>query len=272
MSFSIFSSTIGRFLAFAGGLLWFFGVFSVSVRADIPNLFHFYEEQAGSEYAVSDSGGGFQIHLAENAAQNSDKARFGKGSLLIKGGLAWETMIEAAEWEPFRGEIRQMTISAWVRPSGLESFVVFWRLPSALEWPGFFQFSSLGGEKNPLYFAVTGPGAEQDAKGEQHQVLSTQSVSFLPDEWNHLALTFNEGEVTFYVNGERVGAPVTVPIDTIPAITNPQPSMKAAAGSAQPMFLDDFGLFGSTALTADEVFLVYQDGLDTFVKNHPDLN
>lgn len=239
--------------------------------AEVPDLFHFYEEDTEPGYVADSLTSEFRIKLAEGSQISFTQARFGKGSLLIsphegRSGVAWEKLINSEEWKPFQAEIDKMTITAWVRPSGTEPFIIFWRIPSQTSLPGFFQFTFLGGASNRLYFAATGPGEGEKGTGAQHILMSSLSVTPLTGEWNHFALTFEDGEVRFYLNGELVGEPRFFPLEVIPASENRFPSLKAVAGVGEGSYVDDFGFFGNRALSGDDIRSIYENGLQAFLE------
>ncbi len=242
-------------------------------RAEVPDLFHTFEEDGG-EMVVDSAPGALAIRLPESSRVSTEQHRFGKGALLINErpksekpvGLGWETLLTRPEQEAFKEEIRKCTVTAWVKPEGIEPFIVFWRIPGATYLPGYLQFSFLGGEKGRFYASMTGAPEEGGEKGKGWNGMSSLPASLPPGEWSHLAMVFDEGEVRFYLNGAPLGVPLHSTISTLPAMESQYPSMKAFSGVDAGTVVDDFALFGSRALTDEEIAAVYEHGLEAFVK------
>ena len=242
-----------------------------SVQAGLPDLFQTFEDAAEPGYVADPQQGEVRVKFPEGSQISFEEARFGKGSLLInssgdrKNTLAWEALLSSAELEAFQSETRSLTLVAWVRSPDWKPFVLFWRVPSDIGLPGFFQFAFLGGEKSKLFFSVTGP--EEAGKGVRHEVLSPKTVSIVPEDWNHFAVTFDEGVVQFYCNGEPVGEPCSLPIEEIPPLAAKFPSMKAFLGVDAGSSVDDFGLFGDRALSGEDIRAIHDTGLQAFLEN-----
>lgn len=259
-----FVSTKG-FCALLGALL----VGGATAQGHIPSLYYQFEEDGQPGVQVDLSRDAFQIPFSKGSERVSDIARFGSGSLKMdriseesETGRAFEALLNKPDLEGFRDEITQLTISAWVQPSGVKPFVIFRRIPGSTNLPGYFQFTSLGGEKTRLYFSMCGEGEGEAASA---QAMSGNVVSLLPGEWNHVAMTFDEGTLRFYVNGRVAGDPVVLSHKSIPPVTERFSSLLAVAGMEEGSYLDDFALIGDRALDEQAISSLYESGLEAFL-------
>ncbi len=256
-----------------GLILGLLAVCNATLWGDIPDLLQSFEE--GDGQGVGNLGGEeFWIQLSKGAQFSAAAARFGKAGLDIQAlkeegdsssGQAWQTGLTQDVWAGFREEIRQITIAAWVRPEEIKPFVIFWRIASSTANPGFFQFTLLG--QGRLYFAAAGPEGEAGEPAIRPAISSRSPAPVKQGEWTHLAMTFNNGEVRFYANGELLGEPLAFPLETIPPLsTQGVPSMIALSGLPAGSQADEFALFGSRVLTPEEVQSLYENGLEAFLK------
>ncbi len=242
--------------------------------AGIPDLLLTFEESPEERWIANAGSEAFPVPLPEGTRISGEAARFGQGGLEInrlKGredlaGIGWQVLLGKENGPLFQDEIQKMTIATWVRPTEITPITIFWRLATSTGYSGFFQFAYLGHDR--LYFQATGPEGEEGTPGVSPAVSSRSPVSLQPGEWNHLAMTFNNGEVCFYANGEMLGQPMAFPLETLPA-QPPQgtPSLLALAGVQEGTHADDFALFGDRALSPDEIRALYENGLTNFLEN-----
>lgn len=196
--------------------------------------------------------------------QTTEQHKFGKGSVLITektsphgynlGGFSGP----ASE---IPGDIRKLTITAWVRPVDGKPFVIFSRFPPAIpaSTPGSLEFVYSSAYKC-FWF-------EFFQADKTRPAFRSKKINFIePDEWLHIAVTFDEGKVVFYMNG--------LPIGDADASSTTQSIYAAQEGQilggfvdARPgTYVDDFGIFADRALNPEEIDQIYHNGLKEFLK------
>lgn len=248
------------------------------LKADLPDMFFDFDEEAETGQLLDSRGNQFSMNLEDESHRTEAVVKFGTGALEIvpssdkKSGTGWAAMAHLPPLNAFTDQTEKMTIATWVRPVSLEWFLIFWRIASQSHNPGHFQFSYLGGDKGYLYFSVTGPGDGAEEEIPRFHVRSSEKAPLRANEWNHLAMTFDEGEIHFYVNGNQLGGTRVIELQSIPMITRGTPSLKGMEGLGDGSLVDDFAFFGSRALSSAEIARLYRDGLKSFLDNSSPTN
>jgi len=238
-------------------LLWPVG----PLNAALPDLIYTFE-QTGEGGCLEDLGQGkFQIQSGKNASLNNEEAKFGTSSLRISESTntseGWNVLLNDATLHAFRQETSRLSIAAWVKLHRLETSVIFWRIPGGTREAGFFQFSFLGNGLNRLYFAVSEGGGENESG---YRVMSPRPLPIEAECWHHLAMTFDEGTVQFYFDGQSAGKETRLSLTQIPAAMRPLASIKGGGMNGGGR-MDDFLLMGDRVLSAEEIAQIYENGI-----------
>lgn len=208
--------------------------------------------------AIDSSKNGINILLSGETRSVGEGGKFGSGRLVIgknpvNARCGWYAPLNRPEFEGFRDEIRAMSIVAWIKPTEAKYAAVILRRIAA---NGGFDFTC----SKSLIFSVVSDGIGS-------QKTSPTLPPAVPDEWMHVAVTFNEGEVTFYQNGEAYPG-VELGVSKIPAIGDDEKGVLAGFLDAPvDTSVDDFAFFGDRALTPEEISKIYADGLEAFYSN-----
>ena len=105
---------------------------------------------------------------------------------------------------------------------------------------------------------------ERDGLVEASKIQSDKTPGLMMGEWTHVAMTFNEGKVAFYYNGEPVGEVQSMPdgMTSVTAIADLGVGMfRGLVSSPGISHLDDFGFFAETVLSPAEIARIYEKGL-----------
>lgn len=181
------------------------------------------------------------------------EARVGKGAHVISSDGGKLVAVQGAR-EKFSGAVRKMTIAAWVRMSEKTSFTLFWRIPGSTSSPGFFQLV-YSGYQTLVLIAVGSDGGARSA--------TSPVTVIVPDDWTHLAMTFDEGAVRFYVNGQQTGPDVYLP-DELPESPNADVSFAGFVESQAKLQIDDYVVMMNAALGAEDIYDVFENGFSHF--------
>jgi len=234
----------------------------------LPNICYLFEEEESIPRVQVDLFRNLEIPFSKNSARVTENARFGRGCLRIgrlsgerSQGYAFEAMLRGAMLEQFREPVSRMTISLWLYRVGDTPVVMFRRMPGAPRSAGFFQWVLLKGEKTRFYFAATAENGDEPGGYKTYELLSKAVFTVPPGEWNHLAMTFDQGVVSFYLNGRLAGEPQSVPYSVIPVATEPLSSILAAAQLEEGSLVDEFLLLGDQALGEMEILEIYEKGI-----------
>jgi len=210
---------------------------------------------------------------------SGDHAAVGEGSLFVanSGHRGLQLPLSDPPLDGLAGEVTAMTVACWIRLPGnydQKGFLLAGRsyLSSAarsgsreefLRRPGAWRFAIH--ESQGLWFFLGGNTTRVNS-------LDVYSAADLPvEQWIHLAVTFDQGDVVFYVNGQEVHLG-TMPGEeqSIPALLDGGSEGVLSVGSnpgyaypglRSPSHLDDFALFGSRALDAGEIAALYELGV-----------
>lgn len=156
--------------------------------------------------------------------------------------------------------VKQMTVAMAFRSNPVSTSPVFMEriVASSSNTPGFFRFRAQrnGGDdherRGTLRFGVTGPD------GQGHTATSTISWSQLANAWNWVGMVYDQGRVTFYLNGEELGEPVEVPVQEIPGTEGR--SYFVRSGYSFIGAFDDLVFLPQKALSSDEMRALFQKG------------
>ncbi|MEO8206229.1 MAG: LamG domain-containing protein [Chthoniobacterales bacterium] len=215
----------------------------------------------------------FNAHYLGDTQQTTEQHKFGKGSMLIgekKGltpirGLASGFIAASSDSSE---AIHKMTITVWIRPVTPPEGV-----PNSFKGEAHILARYVGnGMKAGSFIYNFTPKAFNfwyvSADEGNIQKFRSAPLPFIePDEWSHMALTFDEGNVTFYFNG--------LPIAQADAVHQGAPSIGAPQGKSSILgfssllpgdCIDDFGVFEGRALTEPEIDRIYTKGLEEFIK------
>lgn len=230
-------------------------------EAQMTTIFYTWEN-AGMLRALDDSqsirmGGRSESDGGPAFALN--QAKFGDGSLEIKESRTGITGFPNEEFvADFSSEIKQMTISCWIKPSqDLDGRVLLLtRYAGDPKYAGSFKYFW---ESGTFKFSV-------QTENDYFLAQSPPTPTMDPGAWIHLAMTFKDGEVTFYFNGEAFGIPEAMPVDAIPAVDmdTKRAVFHVASGLPAGSFVDDLAFFGSEALSEKDIHRLYTEGLEAF--------
>ncbi|MEO8205367.1 MAG: LamG domain-containing protein [Chthoniobacterales bacterium] len=230
--------------------------------AENPNIYYYFEDNNDPTMPTNSYQGLSNIKYEGDTHQTTEQFKFGKGSMVVSeklnpkgnniGGFTGSS-------QDLEGDIHKMTITAWVRPADSKQFTLLSRLPASAA--GSFSLVYSHSYKT-FFFAIT------KSDGTRKSYTSAPLPFFEPNEWLHVALTFDEGKIVFYVNGLPIkDADATA--DGITTIPTPQgkQTLLGFSDSRPGTYVDDFGLFTDHALTEQEMDKVFNKGLEEFVKN-----
>ncbi len=202
-------------------------------------------------------------HYPGSVKAERKEVKFGTGALRIERA-ATEHPVDGLIWQPIRDyprlcdAINRMTLSVWVR------------LPEDHDSGGFQivrrdQNHSNGDETGYFSFVYNSrmKALRFDAAG--HTPVNAK-VQLAPGQWQHLAVTYEEGTVTFYENGIP-HPPLAAKGDTIGEI--PQRKVltlfKAFGSLPAGTLVDDLYCDFTRALSADEMSRLAESGAAKFI-------
>lgn len=228
-----------------------------------PDIFFYFDEYQDSARAVDDGGSGFDLPYLGESAQTNEAAKFGEGSLALGPG---PVMGVGGGW--LHGSISRMTITLWIKPrdereGSNQVFLVQRLVRSSI--PGQFTFGTHFGSDGlrTLHFYLGRGEGEVMAK-----IHSEEMHAWSPDGWIHLAMTYDNGKIVFYVNGEMLGFPQLLPEEEIVEMFEDASStLRTMVSSPGVEYMDDFGFFGDAALSEEQIREIYENGLKAFVES-----
>lgn len=156
--------------------------------------------------------------------------------------------------------LKSLTIAVAFRSNPVSASPVFAErlVQSTSGHPGFFRFRAQrnGGDdqerQGTLRFTATGE------QGASVSAASKVAWSQMADAWNWVGVVFNEGTVTFYLNGEVLGDEQAVSLKEIPGANGASHFVRAGYGF-QGAF-DDLVILPNKALTPDEMRRLFLKG------------
>ncbi|MEO6846450.1 MAG: LamG-like jellyroll fold domain-containing protein [Chthoniobacterales bacterium] len=235
-------------------------------RADINHVYCFDDNRDPAAPSNS-SGEASLLRYSGESGQTTKECKFGTGSMMLKeakgkrGGPVAPGLISNPG--DFSGEIHKMSFTTWILPAvgniNISLIHRISKLPYTHTPPGSFQFG-YSRAYHCLFFKSI---------GKDGQILNAKSSvlhSILGGLWVQVGFTFDEGNVTIYVNGVAVGNDKSPAITSIPAL--PQ-GFIVAFNNAAGSYVDDFALIFDRAFTESEMDQVYTEGLANFLKAKP---
>lgn len=158
--------------------------------------------------------------------------------------------------------MKAFTVSLRIRFDTVSNSPIFFErmLGSTNKNPGYFRFgnqSNTGDAKErrgTLRFLVTDPS------GNYQQVASSESWIQIQEQWATVGLTFDQGAVQFYVNGEPLGEPQKITVEQIPSGAPDLTRHIRAAFGFEGAF-DDLLVVPDQALSPEQMQAVYQNGI-----------
>lgn len=240
----------------------------VGMRAAVAasNVFYFFDESPDSLRALDSSGEGFDFLYLGTSSQTTAIARFGAGSLTLGSGplTGFGETVPPGAFEALGDRISRMTITLWVMPGiqkqdGAEVF--FLQRLNGSTGQGRFTFNCSAIPK--LQFS-TDRGPDDPTNST---VYSSQIPAWSEGEWTHVAMTFDAGEVVFYLNGQPLDGPQSMPDGITSILPSTDPAVTVFRGMVSSpgiQYVDDFGFFGDEALPPDAIQAIYNHGLKTY--------
>lgn len=235
--------------------------------------------------AKDSSGNDLNMEVSSGSADiSTEMKKFGVGSLQLLEGRApgIRQSLAVPPFDQLAGEMSRMSIVCWVYlpESGVseEGFFIAGRTydRQALKDAspeeravGVWRFTvarSMG-----LWFEV---GSGGKIRVDTSRAMPSESF-LVPEQWIHLAMTFEQGVVNFYINGQQVhGGFLPGGVSSIPAMESGAEhgvwDIGSNPGYAYPAMphdshIDDFGFFGNRVLSAKEIDAIHQHGLREFL-------
>ncbi len=227
-----------------------------------PAVFTF-ESGQWPEYCVLESG--------RAARPKGDTARVGKDEHGRKSGVCLTA-------DPNRGGVfihspqpdtdvlgeplAALTVSLTFRSSLVSRSPVFFErlVGGTSENTGFFRFRAQSNSGDELERWGNLRLYTKTAEGKSIAVVSTASWIQQEDVWNQVGLVFKHGRVVFYVNGERLGDEVELPLEAIPGAEGRSYYLRSAYGFVGAF--DDLVVLPGKALTDEQMRNLYKQEID----------
>lgn len=176
----------------------------------------------------------------------------GRGGVTVREGHGQKLVMD----EP----LKSLTLAIAYRSNPVSASPVFVErmVRSSSSNPGFFRFRAQrnGGDdherRGTLRFTATA------GEGKGIAATSTIAWSEVADAWNWVGLVFNDGKVTFYLNGEVLGDEVETELKEIPGAEAASHFVRAGYGFIGAF--DDLVILPNKALTPDEMRQLYLKG------------
>lgn len=232
-----------------------FVTFTFECLYALPDAFYLFDDLDHPSIAKDSGTEGVYLSIVDDSIISGKNPRFGEGSLLIQNG----TRSATAGWysrlsnEPiFRGGTDKLTILAWVslidhRPLNI---IIRSNFDQAKEGELLFRITA----QQRIFLSVDG-----------FQALSeVLSISDFGD-WAHVGVTFREGEVFFYLNGDFIGS-AFIGTDQL-SETYSEGSFSLGLHSSEGVQFDEVAFVGSEALDQDSIRKIYQLGLRDYLSS-----
>jgi len=174
------------------------------------------------------------------------------------------------EWsEAFAKETDKLTVATWIyipADAPEENIRIASRL-GASDGSGVWHFTLV--QSNMPYFSLLAHPNPEATTGEPEGFTANTARDFYfpRDQWVHVAMTFDQGEVTLYVDGEAV---LMAPLghNVIPAANHEEPQRVQLQFLSLPAgaMADDFFLMQGTALDGMELRSLKDSGAKSFLQ------
>ncbi len=162
------------------------------------------------------------------------------------------------------GELSAFTVCFAFRASPLSATPVFLErlVGGTSDNTGFFRFRSQsnsgggGGEQRGTFRFYT-----KDASGNSVSV--TSSVPWIQQEnnWYWVGMVFDKGRVAFYLDGERVGDELFLPVESIAGSDGRSYFLRSGYGFVGAF--DDLAIVPGRAFSDEEMRAIYKQGINT---------
>ena len=169
----------------------------------------------------------------DSALPDHDEAR-GSGVLVMENAERGGVFIKAPQTgdDVLEKAISQLTFCMAFRASPLSASPVFLeRLAGgSSENVGFFRFRSQSNAVDDFERRGTFRFYTKGADGKSISATSTAPWIQQDNTWNWVGMVFDKGRVAFYLNGERLGEEIKLPLEEIPGISDSSYYMRGGYG------------------------------------------
>lgn len=124
---------------------------------------------------------------------------------------------------------------------------------------GFFRFRSQSNDGDDNERRGTLRFYTKGADGRAVSATSTVPWIQQANAWNWVGLVFDKGRVTFYLNGERLGDDISIPLEEIPTTDGNSYYLRGGYGFVGAF--DDLAILPGKAFTDDEMQAAYRHGI-----------
>ncbi|MEO8206625.1 MAG: LamG-like jellyroll fold domain-containing protein [Chthoniobacterales bacterium] len=227
--------------------------------AATSNIFYF-EDNANPTQPTDSSANSQNLFYRGKTHQTTKQSRFGHHSMEILQNDLQQKGLDSPPAD-LPAELHKLSLVVWVRPASINSFTILRKRVPGEYIPNSFAFgyAARGYKCLMLNFFYN---------GSNHNTRSSKIFTLMSEEWIHLAVTFDQGKVAFYLNGLPFGgvnesSPAGTTIQTTPGQNVYQSFFDIEDGS----YVDDFGIFFDRALNPEEIEKIYTTGLQDYLKN-----
>lgn len=237
--------------------------------ADIALLFDDVGETAEARNSGA-IGEGVPMRQRAQAEISDENPKFGAGGLKsqLHELILQQSLADDPWYETFSTASDELTVAVWLHlpeiteAQGTSANIRIVSREGAPNAHGTWFFSLIEGRRP--YFSII----EVDDAG--NEIGSTTSpggdFSVPKGQWTHVAMTFDRGMITLFVDGEVVH---TGPVDVsrIPeqGFDNVRSLRLNILSPPEGAFVDDFAIFAKKALSQDDIRLLADEGLEAFL-------
>lgn len=215
--------------------------------------FHYYFDNLDNSLVAEDAGTwGFNMNISKASHITAENPKFGEGSLLIQQGTRAATTgfyTDLSSVPDLNMGTKQLSISAWICMVDDSPLNIIQR--ATLDTGSLGRFLFRIDRKQRLSFSIDKKNA------------ISEWLDFPPHgEWFHVAVTFQEGEVNFYYNGELFSTTV-LGVSEIAEVSGDGSFSLGLHGQPGVQF-DDVAFMGDTVLTEEEIRQIFTVGLKQY--------
>ncbi|MEO8206624.1 MAG: LamG-like jellyroll fold domain-containing protein [Chthoniobacterales bacterium] len=232
----------------------------LSLNLSAAPAFVYYFEDNSDPTQPTNSGGAtpFNLLYRGETRQTTDQAKFGHGSMEIKENAERRKGFYTLPVDSV-GDIHKLTLALWVRPSTTKGFMLMLKLVPNGHAPNSLSFGYIRDGYDCLNFNF------YDGK-VNNPFMSNKVRCLISGEWIHLAATFDEGKVAFYVNGLPYGGGTAAdPKSTVITSEPGQSIWISLYNLSDGSYVDDYALFLDRALSEEDVDGLYHNGLKAYL-------